>query len=155
MIGVFQPADCPVVLPEGIELPEGFEFGYVMVPEVHAQPAGPTIEIAVARVRSFSANPAPDPLVLNTGGPGDSNLDQFLPVVAGDAGKAILAQRDVVIIGSGPAGLTAAIVHVFNHALAKGALFLAVAALAMRFSTLTVGGLRGAARSMPGTATEA
>ena len=41
---------------------------------------------------------APDPVILNTGGPGDSNLDQFLPLLAGPAGPALLAQRDAVVI---------------------------------------------------------
>jgi pimeloyl-ACP methyl ester carboxylesterase len=98
LIGTFQPADCPVVLPSGLELGDNFEFGYVTVPELHAHPEGPTLDIAIARFRSTAAEPAPDPLVLNTGGPGDSNLDQFLPLFGGDAGRALLTQRDVVII---------------------------------------------------------
>ncbi|BFM13792.1 monovalent cation/H+ antiporter subunit D family protein [Simiduia litorea] len=49
------------------------------------------------------------------------------------------------------AGLTASAVHMFNHALAKGALFLAVACLGLRFSSLTLNDLKGAARYMPWT----
>ena len=49
------------------------------------------------------------------------------------------------------AGLSAGIVHIFNHALAKGALFLAVASLAMVASGLRVDDLRGIARQMPWT----
>jgi len=97
-IGKFEPATCPVDLPEGNDLGNRFEFGYVTVPEQHARPGGPVIQLAVARFRSFSCNPVPDPVVLNTGGPGDSNMDQFIPSMAGPMGQAILAQRDVVII---------------------------------------------------------
>lgn len=97
-IGKFEPASCPVVLPEGSALGSGFEFGYVTVPEQHARPGGPVIQLAVARFKSFSDNPVPDPLVLNTGGPGDSNMDQFIPAMAGPMGQAVLGQRDVVII---------------------------------------------------------
>ncbi len=49
------------------------------------------------------------------------------------------------------AGLSAGIIHIFNHALAKGALFLAVASLAMLASGLRVEDIRGIARRMPWT----
>ncbi len=49
------------------------------------------------------------------------------------------------------AGLTAGIVHIFNHALAKGALFLAVAAFAAAPRGLRLDDLRGIAREMPWT----
>jgi multicomponent Na+:H+ antiporter subunit D len=49
------------------------------------------------------------------------------------------------------AGLTAGIVHIFNHALAKGALFLAVASMATFAAGLRLDDLRGIARSMPWT----
>ncbi len=49
------------------------------------------------------------------------------------------------------AGLTAGIVHIFNHALAKGALFLAVASFATLAAGLRLGDLRGIARRMPWT----
>ena len=48
-------------------------------------------------------------------------------------------------------GLSAGLLHIFNHALAKGTLFLAVMALAMRFGQLDLAGLGGAARRMPWT----
>lgn len=48
-------------------------------------------------------------------------------------------------------GLTAGIVHMFNHALAKGALFLAVACLAMRLPGLQLDELRGIGHRMPWT----
>ncbi|MEJ2383541.1 MAG: monovalent cation/H+ antiporter subunit D family protein [Xanthomonadales bacterium] len=49
------------------------------------------------------------------------------------------------------AGLSAGVLHMFNHALAKGALFLAVMCLATRFSGLDLNQLAGAARRMPWT----
>ncbi len=49
------------------------------------------------------------------------------------------------------AGLTAGIVHIFNHALAKGALFLAVASFATMAAGLRLDDLRGIARRMPWT----
>ena len=49
------------------------------------------------------------------------------------------------------AGLSAGIIHIFNHALAKGALFLAVAAIAMVAPSLRIDDLRGIGRQMPWT----
>jgi multicomponent Na+:H+ antiporter subunit D len=48
-------------------------------------------------------------------------------------------------------GLTGGIVHMFNHALAKGTLFLAVACLGLRYGGFVLEGLAGAARRMPWT----
>jgi multicomponent Na+:H+ antiporter subunit D len=49
------------------------------------------------------------------------------------------------------AGLTAGILHIFNHALAKGTLFLAVASFAMVVAGLRLNELSGIARRMPWT----
>ena len=48
-------------------------------------------------------------------------------------------------------GLTAGLLHMFNHALSKGALFLAVMCLSTRLSGLHLAELAGAARRMPWT----
>jgi multicomponent Na+:H+ antiporter subunit D len=63
-----------------------------------------------------------------------------------------VAQIGYIVLGAGMASstaLTGGIAHMFNHALAKGGLFLAIACLATRIGDLTVGGLAGAGRQMP------
>lgn len=63
-----------------------------------------------------------------------------------------VAQVGYVVLGVGlanQAGLTGAIVHLFNHAITKGALFLAVGCLAYRGGRMTVAGLAGLGRRMP------
>ena len=77
---------------------ENFEFGYVSVPELHSQPEGKAIKLAVAIFPSTSENHDPVPLVLNTSGPGKSNMDNFIPQIAGGLGSYILPKRDLVII---------------------------------------------------------
>jgi multicomponent Na+:H+ antiporter subunit D len=65
-----------------------------------------------------------------------------------------VAQIGYILLGASMVsmlGLTASVLHVFNHALAKGALFLAVMCLAARFSRLDLDQLSGAARKMPWT----
>jgi multicomponent Na+:H+ antiporter subunit D len=65
-----------------------------------------------------------------------------------------VAQIGYILLGAGletEAGLTASIVHMFNHALAKGALFLAVAGIALQYSGLSLQDIGGVGRRMPWT----
>ncbi len=65
-----------------------------------------------------------------------------------------VAQIGYIILGASfvtQDGLTASAAHLFNHALAKGGLFLAIAALACHYDDLRLDRLAGAARSMPWT----
>ncbi len=65
-----------------------------------------------------------------------------------------VAQIGYIMLGASlvsVAGLTAGIVHIFNHALAKGTMFLAVASFAMVATGLRLDDLRGIARRMPWT----
>jgi multicomponent Na+:H+ antiporter subunit D len=55
-----------------------------------------------------------------------------------------------ISIGSA-AGLTAGMVHMFNHALIKGGLFMAVGCLALRLPSLELDNLGGIGRRMPVT----
>ncbi len=52
--------------------------GTLEVPLDPAAPDGPTIELFVARLGGFSAEPRPDPLLLIAGGPGQSTVDFYL-----------------------------------------------------------------------------
>jgi len=65
-----------------------------------------------------------------------------------------VAQIGYIMLGASLlslAGLTASLLHVFNHALAKGALFLTCACLAMSVSKVRVDTIGGIARRMPWT----
>lgn len=65
-----------------------------------------------------------------------------------------VAQIGYIILGASfvtVSGLTASAAHLFNHALAKGGLFLAIAALACHYRDLRLDQLAGAARTMPWT----
>ena len=97
-IGKFKEAPCPFSLPEGLVLGENFKFGYVTVPELHEKFNGKTLQLAVAIFPSFNEKHAPDPVVMNTSGPGKSNMDNFVPQIAAQLGDVILPDRDIVII---------------------------------------------------------
>jgi len=65
-----------------------------------------------------------------------------------------VAQIGYILLGASlvsVAGLTASVVHIFNHALAKGALFLAIACFATRCSGMRLDNIAGAAQRMPWT----
>jgi len=65
-----------------------------------------------------------------------------------------VAQIGYILLGASLVsltGLTAGVVHIFNHALAKGTLFLAVACLATRCAGLRLDNISGAAERMPWT----
>jgi multicomponent Na+:H+ antiporter subunit D len=65
-----------------------------------------------------------------------------------------VAQIGYILLGASflsLAGLTASAMHIFNHALAKGGLFLAVACLAYQYRDLRLNQLGGASARMPWT----
>ncbi|HUF71865.1 MAG TPA: monovalent cation/H+ antiporter subunit D family protein [Gammaproteobacteria bacterium] len=65
-----------------------------------------------------------------------------------------VAQIGYMVVGlslATTAGLTASITHVFNHALMKGALFLALGAVAYRVGSTRIQALEGLGRAMPWT----
>jgi pimeloyl-ACP methyl ester carboxylesterase len=97
-IGKYREAPCPFPLPEGLVLGENFKFGYVSVPEFHSKPKGKTLELAVAIFPSSDSIHESDPIVMNTSGPGKSNMDNFIPQIAGGLGDYLLPNRDIVII---------------------------------------------------------
>lgn len=76
------------------------DCGYVTAPEQHAQPKGRSIQLAVVRIRSTSRSPAPDPLFVEQGGPGDSTIGVILDVVMPNVPElqAVLKTRDLVFV---------------------------------------------------------
>jgi len=65
-----------------------------------------------------------------------------------------VAQIGYMVLGIGMAtelGLTAALLHLFNHALMKGALFMALGCIAYRLGTSKLDAFRGLGRRMPWT----
>ena len=65
-----------------------------------------------------------------------------------------VAQIGYMILGVSMAtltGLVASMLHLFNHALMKGALFLALGCIAYRFGSVSIHDLRGLGRLMPWT----
>ncbi len=97
-IGKFEDAQFPFELPEGMFDGKDVQFGYVTVPEFHKDQNNRTMRIAVAKFKSHNDNPASEPLILLSGGPGESNIGSFTGLLSADLGKMLLSRHDVVLI---------------------------------------------------------
>jgi pimeloyl-ACP methyl ester carboxylesterase len=88
----FKEDICLFVLPEGYQL----TCGYLTVPENRSNPKSHFIRLAVAIFKSRSSNPAPDPVIHLTGGPGSSALQNAIYIL-GRGGDQILENRDYIL----------------------------------------------------------
>jgi pimeloyl-ACP methyl ester carboxylesterase len=89
----FEASACPFTADANILAQ--VRCGYLIVPENRARPDGRQLRLAVAVVKSASATPRPDPIVLLSGGPGDSfvqNTPRHVNLWPG-----LRAERDLVI----------------------------------------------------------
>jgi pimeloyl-ACP methyl ester carboxylesterase len=75
------------------------------VPENPDEPAGPSVDLFMARIPSSSATPRPDPLVLINGGPGQSAVDLYLQ--ARGAFDPARRDRDLILLDQRGTGRSA------------------------------------------------
>ena len=91
-VAVFERSSCRFRIPAGAKV----ECGYLVVPENHSQPDGRTIRLHVAIFSTESDNPAPDPIVYLSGGPGQSPLK--IAQFAFEGFTPFLANRDLILL---------------------------------------------------------
>ncbi len=91
---VFEPDACLFPLPDGEIEGETIDCGYVLVPETRDNPESEGVALAVAILRSTGVNPASDPLVYLSGGPGSSALLE----AAEWAVSPLREDRDIILI---------------------------------------------------------
>ncbi|MBN1246236.1 MAG: alpha/beta fold hydrolase [Anaerolineae bacterium] len=99
----WEEAPCPMDLPPGAIEGQHITCGHVTVPEVRdpsrgGGAEGRAIRLAVAVIHSASDDPAPDPLVMLAGGPGDSALTSFVQLLATPRTEGFWAERDIVLV---------------------------------------------------------
>lgn len=70
----FQVTHCPFFLSAGLVEGKHVTCGFLSVPEDHSLLKSPTIHLAVAIFKSPSSQPAPDPVLFLSGGPGNALL---------------------------------------------------------------------------------
>ena len=93
----FEPAECMFEFPFFSFIPpesNGYQCGYVTVPEQHRDPNGPAIRLPVAILEARSENPRPDPLFVAQGGPGGDAFEIFSLMMLNNP---IVRDRDLVI----------------------------------------------------------
>ncbi len=96
----FESAPCSFDVPEGAPV----ECGFVVVPEDHNDPEGPTIRLATAILRDESEGHQPDPVILLAGGPGERVVANSLalePTLA-----PLHPNRDLIIFDQRGVGLS-------------------------------------------------
>ncbi|MBN2550876.1 MAG: alpha/beta fold hydrolase [Anaerolineales bacterium] len=91
----FEPSACMFPLPQGVSEGVDVQCGYLTVPLEHANPSGPTIQLAVAIIKSKEASPKPDPLVMAQGGPGGSTIDTYAEPLL--TRSSLRADRDIIL----------------------------------------------------------
>ncbi len=99
----FEPAGCMVTLPEDVQEGKDVLCGYLVVPEHYAHPDGPTLELAVVVIKSQSPDTAPDPVVLNQGGPGGGTIEYFFSLLME---RPLETARDILLFDQRGTGLS-------------------------------------------------
>jgi pimeloyl-ACP methyl ester carboxylesterase len=80
--------------------------GTLEVPLDPAAPTGPKLELFIARLGGFSPEPRPDPLLLISGGPGQSTVDMYLQLRG--AFELARRDRDIILVDQRGTGRSAA-----------------------------------------------
>lgn len=93
----YEETACKFALPPGMIEGKDIVCGNLIVAEEHQNPHGPTIQLAIATIKSRSANPAPDPLVMMQGGPGGSTIHTFINLLFSSGGR-LSANRDLILL---------------------------------------------------------
>jgi pimeloyl-ACP methyl ester carboxylesterase len=96
----FESAPCPF----DVWGDKKIECGFVVVPEDHNDPDGPTIRLATAIVKDQGPDRRPDPVILLSGGPGGDIVEYTLRVAA--AYEPLYAHRDFIVFDQRGVGLS-------------------------------------------------
>jgi len=99
-VATFEEAPCPFDVPEGASV----DCGFVVVPEDHTDPEGPTIKLAVVIFRDDSESHQPDPVILLAGGPGEKVLENAIGMAMVFA--PIHSNRDYIVFDQRGVGLS-------------------------------------------------
>lgn len=94
-LGSLEFTPCTLSLSAGVGSVEA-QCGKLTVPENRAEPNGRKIDLAIAWVPSKAAEPAPDPVFMLAGGPGQSALESY-PQIA-PAFREVVKKRHVILV---------------------------------------------------------
>ena len=94
----FETSACPFTPGTGFTEGQNVRCGFLLVPENRAKPNSPTIQLAVAIFHPFAPQPAPDPVILLGGGPGDPTVGGIGPVLSSFNADFFLGDHDLILI---------------------------------------------------------
>jgi pimeloyl-ACP methyl ester carboxylesterase len=98
----FEEGECPFNVPDADT--SRVQCGYVIVPENYNDPSGPTIRLAVGRLKNQSSARQPDPVIILAGGPGEKILTaapSFAALLA-----PMIGERDLIVFDQRGVGLS-------------------------------------------------
>jgi pimeloyl-ACP methyl ester carboxylesterase len=101
----FEITACPVPPPAG-QNEANMKCGDLVVPQDRANPNGLQLRIAVVVLKATGPNPAPDPLVFLSGGPGGISLEGGFKKYGAEFAAPIQKRRDIVFFDPRGVGLT-------------------------------------------------
>jgi len=99
-VATFEEAICPFDVPEGAPV----ECGFVVVPEDHNDPGGPTIRLSIVVLKDQSTEHQPDAVILLSGGPGEKTVHNAAAVAQLLA--PIHPNRDLILFDQRGVGLS-------------------------------------------------
>jgi pimeloyl-ACP methyl ester carboxylesterase len=91
---IFEPTDCVFDIPSHHIEGKTVQCGFVIVPEDHRDPDGPTIKLAVAIFKAKDEVAQPDPTIFLSGGPGEKTIASVAPFA--DHLAVFNADRDLI-----------------------------------------------------------
>jgi ABC-type multidrug transport system ATPase subunit/pimeloyl-ACP methyl ester carboxylesterase len=103
-LSAFEETLCFFEVPAGAVEGENVQCGFVIVPEDHSNPDGPTIRIAVVIIKDQSEEHQPDPVMLLSGGPGEKTVHNA-PAMA-QLLAPIHPNRDLIVFDQRGVGLS-------------------------------------------------
>jgi pimeloyl-ACP methyl ester carboxylesterase len=107
----FQQTRCPFVLGAALVEGQNVRCGFLSVPEDRNLPRSPTIHLAVAIFKTPSPQPAPDPVLFLSGGPGDALLDTLGPTLNAGNLAYKLQNRDLILLDQRGTGYSQPSLH--------------------------------------------
>lgn len=93
----FEASACSFSLGRGFVDGQNIRCGYLIVRADRQNHNSPTLRLAVAILKNPSAQPAPDPVIYLSGGPGESPLTDFAPLFTPEGLTYYLGNRDLII----------------------------------------------------------
>lgn len=93
----WSPVDCATFKLDELPPDSGVECGYVTAPLRHADPGGPSIQLATVILPSVAADRQPDPLFMAQGGPGGSTIETYARYLIGSPEARPTQNRDIVL----------------------------------------------------------